>query len=473
MKLQCTFLSGEKRDSVVVFDQAFIQIGRHPQCEIRFDAERDLEVSSRHASVTLQGGVYFLRDLGSTNGTWVNGRRLTGDHVVAHEDIVRFGPGGPEIALEVLRDPRPSGGGPAGGDPPTLPAPTPVPHAETPRPPRRTPGTGTAPPSSTDTTLPERQERSNRTVWGLLILLGVLGGAFVWQSVTSASRLKDERAQMLERVDSLSTALGGVTADVATLDSAVARARADAGRLRSRIATGTGDAELERLRRQLDTARLQQQRFEAAASLDAVSIARSNAEAVAIVLVEFPNGDAYTGSGFGISRDGGGGYLLTNRHVVENPDGQMARRVGVIFNGSRQNFRASVVAVHPELDLALLRVEVFNGFPVVKQPEPSHSTEAGEPVVMIGYPLGLDLKMGGEWPETGITPSLVTGIATKVVDRLIQFDGYGAQGSSGSPVFNSAGEVIGVVYGGERESHGRVLYAVPIRYGLKMMDGKW
>ncbi|MGH7657849.1 MAG: trypsin-like peptidase domain-containing protein, partial [Gemmatimonadales bacterium] len=437
MKLQCTFLSGEKRDSVVVFDQPFVQFGRHPQCDLRFDAERDLEVSSRHASVTLQGGVYFLRDLGSTNGTWVNGRRLTGDHVVAHEDIVRFGPEGPEIALEVLRDPRPPGAGPSGGEPPTLPMPTPVPYADTPRAPRRTPGTGIVPPPYEEPPGAERRDRSNRTIWGLIALLVVLGGAFVWQSATSARRLHDDRAALLERVDSLSAALSGVSADIATLHSAVNMARTDAERLRTRIAGGTGDAELERLSRELDIASARQQRLVAAASLDAAGIGRNNADAVAIVLVEFPDGKAFTGSGFAIARDGGGGYLLTNRHVVQDSAGQEARRVGVIFNGSRQNFRASVVAVHPAMDLALIRVDVLNGVPVVQRPEPSGSTEAGDPVVVIGYPLGLDLEMGGQWRETGVAPSLVTGITTKVVDRLIQLDGYGAQGSSGSPVFNA------------------------------------
>jgi ABC transport system ATP-binding/permease protein len=37
----------------------------------------DLEISRRHAAITFRGGRYFVEDLGSTNGTFVNGRRVT------------------------------------------------------------------------------------------------------------------------------------------------------------------------------------------------------------------------------------------------------------------------------------------------------------------------------------------------------------------------------------------------------------
>jgi len=49
---------------------------------VRFDAEKDIDASTRHAAIILDGGRYILRDLGSTNGTFVSGERVTGDVVL-------------------------------------------------------------------------------------------------------------------------------------------------------------------------------------------------------------------------------------------------------------------------------------------------------------------------------------------------------------------------------------------------------
>ena len=43
----------------------------------------------------------------------------------------------------------------------------------------------------------------------------------------------------------------------------------------------------------------------------------------------------------------------------------------------------------------------------------------------------------------------------------MQLDAFAAQGSSGSPVFDGRGNVVGVIYGGATESGGRIVYAVP------------
>lgn len=51
----------------------------------------DAEVSRRHARLTFQGGKYVIEDLGSTNGTFINGQRLAGPHVLKPGDVVAFG----------------------------------------------------------------------------------------------------------------------------------------------------------------------------------------------------------------------------------------------------------------------------------------------------------------------------------------------------------------------------------------------
>lgn len=54
-------------------------------------AINDSEVSRRHARLSFQGGKYVVEDLGSTNGTFVNGQRLSGPVVLKPGDVVSLG----------------------------------------------------------------------------------------------------------------------------------------------------------------------------------------------------------------------------------------------------------------------------------------------------------------------------------------------------------------------------------------------
>ncbi|MGW6545222.1 FHA domain-containing protein [Streptomyces massasporeus] len=65
-----------------------LRIGRDPASGLRLNHET---VSRVHAELRHQGGMWVLRDLGSTNGTTVNGRRVVGAAVVREGDQVGFG----------------------------------------------------------------------------------------------------------------------------------------------------------------------------------------------------------------------------------------------------------------------------------------------------------------------------------------------------------------------------------------------
>jgi hypothetical protein len=54
-------------------------------------AINDAEISRKHARLTFQGGKYVIEDLGSTNGTFVNGQRLSGPFVLKGGDVISFG----------------------------------------------------------------------------------------------------------------------------------------------------------------------------------------------------------------------------------------------------------------------------------------------------------------------------------------------------------------------------------------------
>jgi len=65
-----------------------ITIGRLPECTVPVN---DSNVSRRHCEVRMSGGVIIIVDLGSTNGTKVNGVRIQGEHPLVDGDVVSVG----------------------------------------------------------------------------------------------------------------------------------------------------------------------------------------------------------------------------------------------------------------------------------------------------------------------------------------------------------------------------------------------
>ncbi len=57
----------------ITVDHPLVLVGRHPQCDARLNSEW---VSLRHCMLTADRGDVIVRDLGSTNGTWINGWRV-------------------------------------------------------------------------------------------------------------------------------------------------------------------------------------------------------------------------------------------------------------------------------------------------------------------------------------------------------------------------------------------------------------
>ncbi len=82
-----------------------IRFGRHPECEVSFDAHRDIDASSRHAELRNVEGNWVLVDLGSSNGTFVEGHRTTEAPIaIGVPTMVEFGPGGPRLRVFIGDD---------------------------------------------------------------------------------------------------------------------------------------------------------------------------------------------------------------------------------------------------------------------------------------------------------------------------------------------------------------------------------
>ena len=98
--IRLKIVSGSRRGSTVSYGRDPVRIGRGAGADLRFDDAQDPVVSTHHAQILFEHGAYFLVDTGSTNGTLLNGRKITKQELKAG-DRVRFGfPGGPEAYVE-------------------------------------------------------------------------------------------------------------------------------------------------------------------------------------------------------------------------------------------------------------------------------------------------------------------------------------------------------------------------------------
>ena len=106
-------LGGSKVNQVEEFPVdhfSTLLFGRDQQAAVRFDPEHDELVSREHARITVDEGDparYTLTDLGSRNGTFVNGVQVAGSATIRPGDRVQLGAGGPEFTFDV--EPHPVG----------------------------------------------------------------------------------------------------------------------------------------------------------------------------------------------------------------------------------------------------------------------------------------------------------------------------------------------------------------------------
>ena len=167
-------------------------------------------------------------------------------------------------------------------------------------------------------------------------------------------------------------------------------------------------------------------------------------------LYQIPQG---TGSGFVWDRNGN---VITNFHVIQNADAAQ------VTLADQSNWKARVVGVAPDKDLAVLRIDAPSNR---LQPIPigtSKDLQVGQSVFAIGNPFGLDQTL-----TTGVISALnreIESITRRPIQGVIQSDAAINPGNSGGPLLDSAGRLIGVntaIYSPSGASAG-IGFAIPV-----------
>ncbi len=163
------------------------------------------------------------------------------------------------------------------------------------------------------------------------------------------------------------------------------------------------------------------------------------------------------GSGFIIDA---AGYVVTNNHVIAEAD-----EVSVILQDDT-SLKAKIVGRDPKTDLALLKVESKTPLPFVRFGN-SDSVKVGDWIMAIGNPFGL-----GGTVTAGIISARSRSINAGPFDDFLQTDAAINRGNSGGPMFNMAGEVIGINTAIFSPSGGNVGigFAVPSTLGKPVLD---
>ena len=451
MPIELRIQSGSRAGQSQSFDKSVIAIGRHPLSDLRFDAHVDIDVSTRHAEIRQVENRYVIIDNQSTNGTFVNGARIErgGTRELKNGDVIGFGNHGPTVAVSI--------GSMVSSTAPTVQAASPVAGSVPVKAPQPRVGTGERVAAAV-----RQQTRMLKIAMsiGVIVLIAV-GGGLYWMGHREAQQSEEKLRNATAAYEESSRRLQAQVASMndTTLINTLRRQHDSLVRLAQAAHGDEAVAVQKSLQQHQDMARALDQ-------MNLPAVHDSNNKAVALIHSDIGN-TRIEATGFGVTAKGG---VITNRHVVIDSAGNHSRRIVVKFADTDTWHAARIVRSYPVggVDLALLQIEDAGQFPTVKGVAPSASVPVGGTIASLGFPLGSDTPMDGAMARTTLTP----GTVSKSIPDVLQIASFATHGSSGSPVFDSRGDVVGVIYAGPKEAQGRIAYAVPSQHVLALLNAK-
>ena len=524
-RLSIVHLSGERRGRIDALLRLPATLGSA--------AEDDIEVpgaARRHALLRREDSRFVLLDLGSTRGTLVAGEEVT-EAALRSGDVIQLGKDGPRLRfrddgearmsfVEALRLSQPDGMRP--GDAGLL----------------------------ARALVHEGAARTSRGFRLALAVVALVGGLGLFLSHRETRRLEDEvgrlqrsleavreeRQAFFERIDAERRR---AEADRIAYEARLLESRRRQEELEGRLGAARAD-EVAGLRQELTAARsrlltLEEERaageriirdygtgvclIQGAYSFydDQLRPMRlalddagrpSRAAAGGPVLSNDGPGPVYRvdyfGTGFLVDRRG---LLLTNRHVTEpwwnnEAAADLAARgirprllvLRAFFPREPEPFELDVLAHAEGADLSVASIEMRGRrIPALPLDPGARAAVAGQPIVVVGYPTGLEAILGkAEGPvvreilETSgqsaervtealgrkglIRPSTSQGHIGDITKTDIVFDAPTTQGGSGGPVFNRSGRVVAVEYA-VLEGFGGHSFGVPVRFAQPLVRG--
>ena len=168
-----------------------------------------------------------------------------------------------------------------------------------------------------------------------------------------------------------------------------------------------------------------------------------------------------TGTGFALTNSG---LIVTNYHVIEGAKSIIIKGVNKNFNIS---YKATIVVSDARNDLAILMIDDprFTGFQALPYLIRNGPVDVGESIFVLGYPL--TASMGEEVKLTNGIISSKTGFEGDI--SMYQISAPVQPGNSGAPLFDSQGNIIGIVSAKHTQAE-NVGYAIKANYLQNLFD---